>query len=143
MDLHPYFKKYHNVKFDNILLNNIIEIQDISEPILTPKNINTVSIPTVDGEKFNGTTKEIYEIVITGLLDCDTQKEYDDRINQLKYLFDTKEPKRFSIKDDKFCMAICISGIEAPEKITFYSSEIIIKLTVLDPYYYSTDIKLF
>ena len=138
-----YFNKYKNVKFNDIYIEDVCEIQDISEPLLTSMDISTLNIPGVDGEKFNGSKKNSYSIEITVLIDCDTQEEYDQKLEELKDIFDVYEPKAFYKDKDKFIMAIPSEEIEPQEKYALYSREFKITLFCLEPYYYNNDIKVF
>lgn len=138
-----YFDKYKNVKFNDIYLEDICEIQDISEPLLTSLDISTLNIPSVDGEIFNGSKKNSYKIEITVLIDCDTQEEYNQKLEELKDTFDVDEPKAFFKTEDKFIFAIPSEEIEAQEKEALYSREFKITLFCPEPYYYSKEIKVF
>lgn len=138
-----YFDKYKNVKYNDIRLEDFCHIQDISEPLLTSRTINTLDIRSVDGGRFNGSKKNSYKITITVLIDCDTQEEYDDSLEQLKNTFDVNEPKAFYKDEDKFIMAITDEEIEPQEKVLPYSREFKISLFCPSPYYYSSDIKVF
>ena len=138
-----YFDKYQDVTFNDIKISNICHIQNITEPLLTSLDIDTLDIRSVDGETFNGAKKNTFEIEITVLVDCDTQEEYDQALNDLKDAFDVKEPKPFYINEDKFIVAIPVEGIVPEEKEAFYSREFTIKLLCLSPYWYSNDTKVF
>lgn len=138
-----YFDKYKNVKFNDIYLENFCEIQDISEPLLTSRDISTLNIPSVDGEIFNGSKKNSYKIEILVLIDCDTQEEYDQRLEELKDTFDVDEPKQFFKDKDKFILAIPDEEIEQLDKQALYTREFKISLFCPEPYYYSKDIKVF
>lgn len=138
-----YFDKYKYVKFNDIYIEDICEIQDISEPLLTSRTIDTLDIKSVDGEIFNGSKKNSYKIEITVLIDCDTQEEYDQKLGELKDTFDVDEPKAFFKTEDKFIFAIPSEEIEPQEKEALYSREFKITLFCPEPYYYSKDIKIF
>ena len=138
-----YFDKYKYVKFNDIYIEDICEIQDISEPLLTSRKIDTLDIKSVDGEIFNGSKKNSYKIEITVLIDCDTQEEYNYKLEELKDTFDVDEPKAFFKTEDKFIFAIPSEEIEPQEKEALYSREFKITLFCPEPYYYSKDIKVF
>ena len=138
-----YFDKYKYVKFNDIYIEDICEIQDISEPLLTSRKIDTLDIKSVDGEIFNGSKKNSYKIEITVLIDCDTQEEYNHKLEELKDTFDVDEPKAFFKTEDKFIFAIPSEEIEPQEKEVLYSREFKITLFCPEPYYYSKDIKVF
>lgn len=138
-----YFDKYKNVKFNDIYIEDICEIQDISEPLLTSRTIDTLDIPSVDGEIFNGSKENSYKIEITVLIDCDTQEEYYQKLEELKDTFDVDEPKQFFKDKDKFILAIPDEEIEQLDKEALYSREFKISLFCPEPYYYSKDIKVF
>lgn len=57
-----YFDKYKYVKFDDIYIGDFCEIQNITEPLLTSLDIDTLNIKTVDGETFNGCKKSAFTI---------------------------------------------------------------------------------
>lgn len=138
-----YFDKYKNVKFNDIYLENFCEIQNISEPLLTSRAIETLDIPSVDGEIFNGSKKNSYKIEILVLIDCDFQEEYDQKLEELKDTFDVDEPKQFFKDKEKFIFAIPDEEIEQLDKEALYSREFKISLFCPEPYYYSKDIKVF
>jgi uncharacterized protein YgiM (DUF1202 family) len=137
-----YFDKYKYVKFNDIYIEDICEIQDISEPLLTSLDIDTLNIKTVDGETFNGCKKNAFTIELELLIDCDTQEEYDEKLQLLKDVFDVDEPKAFFKNEDKFIMAIPSEGIEPQEKYALYSREFKVNLLCLSPYYYSKDLTI-
>lgn len=138
-----YFDKYKYVKFNDIYLEDICEIQDITEPLLTSRDISTLNIPSVDGEIFNGSKKNSYKIEITVLIDCDTQEEYNQKLEELKDIFDVDEPKPFFINKNKFILAIPIEEIQPQEKYALFSREFKIILFCPEPYYYSNEVKVF
>ena len=136
-----YFDKYKYVKYNDIYLSDICEIQDIQFPLLSSRMIDTLDIPSIDGEIFNGSKYNSYKIKITVLIDCDTQEEYNDKIKILKETFDVNEPKPFYINQDKFILAMTDDEIEPQEKQALYSREFIINLFCPNPYFYSNSIK--
>lgn len=138
-----YFDKYKYVKYNDIYLEDICEIQDISEPLLTSRDISTLNIPSVDGETFNGSKKNSYKIEITVLIDCDTQEEYNQKLEELKDIFDVDEPKPFFKDKDRFIYAITDDEITAEDKEALYTREFKISLFCPSPYYYNNDIKVF
>lgn len=138
-----YFDKYKNVKFNEIIVEDFCEIQNITEPLLTSRDISTLNIPSVDGEIFNGSKKNSYKIEILVLIDCDTQEEYDQNVRELKDTFDVDEPKQFFKDKDKFILAIPDGEIEQLDKNALYSREFKINLFCPEPFYYSENIKVF
>lgn len=138
-----YFDKYKNTKYNDSYLEDICEIQDISEPLLTSRGIDTLDIKSVDGETYNGSKRNSYKIEITVLIDCDTQEEYNQKLKELKDIFDVDEPKAFFKDEDKFIYAITDDEIIGEDKEALYSREFKISLFCPQPYYYSKDIKVF
>ena len=133
---------YKNVKYNENYLSDICDILSITEPILTSRDIDTLNIKSVDGEIFNGCKKNSYKITIKVLIDGDNRIDYENKLQELKDIFDVDEPKAFFKAEDKFILAIPDDEIEE-EKMNLMASICTISLFCPEPFYYSKDIKVF
>ena len=133
---------YKNVKYNENYLSDICDILSITEPILTSRDIDTLNIKSVDGEIFNGCKKNSYKIAIKVLIDGDNRIDYENKLQELKDIFDVKELKQFLKDEDKFILAIPDEEIEE-EKINLMASICTISLFCPEPSYYSKEIKVF
>ena len=133
--------RYKNVTYDDILLSDICDIQEIRIPVLPPRAISTINIQSRDGEIYNSYKYNSYTIEIDILIDCDTKYECQEALNTIKQLFDVSEPKPLFINEDKFILCISKDAIEK-EPVCHHSYETTIKLFCPEPYFYSDEIKV-
>ena len=61
--------RYKNVTYDDILLSDICDIQEIRIPVLPPRAISTINIQSRDGEIYNSYKYNSYTIEIDILID--------------------------------------------------------------------------
>ena len=132
--------RYKNVKYNDILLSDICDIEEIRIPVLPSRTISTINIQSRDGERFNGSKYDAYTIEIDILIDCDTRDECKEKLDTLKQVFDVSEPKQLFINEDRFILAISKDAIEK-EPVAHHSYETTIKLFCPEPYFYSAKIK--
>lgn len=137
-----YISKYKNVTYNDVKISDICDIQSIKIPFMPSRQINKIDLAT-DGEKLNGFKKNSYEIELSLLIDCNNESEYIQKVNQLRYVFEVNELKKFSLGNGKFILAMTEDQIDAPEKIAPYSSKLNIKLYCPSPYFYSNEFDLF
>ena len=131
--------RYKNVKYNDILLSDVCDIQDIRIPILPPRTINTKNIQSRDGEIYNGYKYNAYTIEMDLLIDCDTKEECREVLDTLRNIFDVTEPKQFYINENRFIFAISKDTIEK-EPVCHHSYETTVKLFCPEPYFYSDEI---
>ncbi len=138
-----YFDKYKDVTYNGIFLSEVCEIQDIKIPFLSSREIEKLDIASIDGERYNGFKTNSYKIEIEILIDCDTEFEYNQKINELRSIFDVEGLKEFSLGNGKFILAMIEDQIDAPEKLGLYSCELVINLYCPVPYFFSKETKMF
>lgn len=131
--------RYDKVKYNDFILSEVCDIEEIRLPVLPSNSINTLNIGSRDGEVYNGKKYESYVIEMDILIDCDTQEELNERLKNLRDIFDVDEPRPFYINEDRFILAILQDGIEK-EPVAFHSYTSTIKLFCPEPYFYSDDI---
>ena len=134
-------RRYDNVMYNDILLSDICDIEEIRLPVLPSRNISTISIQSRDGDIYNGSKYNSYKIEIDILIDCDTKYECQEALNTLRDAFDVDKPKRLYINKDKYILAITEDSIDK-EPVCHHSYETTIKLRCLEPYFYSDEIKV-
>lgn len=131
--------RYDNVKYNGFNLSEVCDIEEIRLPILPSNKISTLDIASRDGEIYNGKKYESYVIEIDILIDCDTKEELNEKLKDIRDIFDVDEPKPFYINKERFILAILQDKIEK-DPVCFYSYESTIKLFCPEPYFYSDEI---
>ena len=118
--------RYDNVKYNGFNLSEVCDIEEIRLPILPSNKISTLDIASRDGEIYNGKKYESYVIEIDILIDCDTKEELNEKLKDIRDIFDVDEPKPFYINKERFILAILQDKIEK-DPVCFYSYEFTIK----------------
>lgn len=132
----------YNIKYDSKSLNNFGKVKEVKKSILPKRKISTIDIESLNGEILNSSKYEALDIEITMVVTGSNKEEFKENILNIISIFNVSETKPLIIDDEKFCYCITNDGIEK-EPFSNVGCFVVINLIALDPYFYSTENKVF
>ena len=132
----------YNIKYDSKSLNNFGNVKEVKKSILPKRKISTIDIESLNGEILNSSKYEALDIEITMVVTGSNKEEFKENILNIINIFNVSETKPLVIDDEKFCYCITNDGIEK-EPFSNVGCFVVINLIALDPYFYSTENKVF
>jgi predicted phage tail component-like protein len=129
--------------FNGIDFTNLVQVQDITRPLLAPQKLTTVSIEGRAGSIFFDKVADSYEIEISFSVKANSVAELRTAVRDLADKLDTDEPQQLIINDeiDKYTYAVLSGDSEFSTLYTLGQGKI--KFYVTDPFWYAVSDDIF
>lgn len=133
---------YNYFNYDGVQVNGLALVTKIEKPYIPEKSISTIDITSRDGYIYEGSRYSNIKIPISLAIIGDNEKDYQERVNALKDLFESKEivPIKFAPNTSIYGMMHSDFVVNKKNSSTGYCD---IEIVCFDPYTYSDNVLLY
>lgn len=129
-------------RFGDSVISNMFIVTEIKRVLLPGQSVQTLDIPTVDGQVFNGGKYSPIDYEIKILVQGTDKIDLMMKTKDLKDMLYSRTPLEVAFDESKYGYGLVTDEIEIEEK-SITDIMVTIKLTCYKPYFYSNNDKVF
>lgn len=129
-------------RFGDSVISDLFVVTEVKRVLLPGQSVQTLDIPTVDGQIFNGGKYSPIDYEIKILIQAADKIDLMMQTKDLKDMLFSRVPLEVAFDENKYGYGLVTDEIEIEEK-TATDSMVTVKLTCYKPYFYAKDDKIF
>lgn len=129
----------YEVEYAGNYLHDYFKVLSIERTLLPPRENFTREIPSVHGKIYTGFKYNPKQYVLKCALSADDNVDFNDRIKDIAFILDTKEPSKLILGDDPHCYNYAVVDGEIDIERMRYTGTFDITFICYDPISYSIE----